>query len=109
MDAKANSPNQVDWFDANGFLLDLDHWSETLAREVAAFDGVGPLTPHHWKIIQVLRAHWRDCQSLPALSHVCHLAGLEGDCVNVLFRGARHAWRIAGLPDPGSEARAYLS
>lgn len=96
-------------FDTNGFLRDGGNWSESLAREIAAVDGLGPLTPHHWKIIQVLRAHWRDCQSLPALSHVCHLAGLEGDCVNVLFRGARHAWRIAGLPDPGSEARAYLS
>ena len=96
-------------FDAHGFLRDSGDWNESLAREIAALDGLGPLTPHHWKVIQVLRAHWRDCQSLPALSHVCHLAGLQGDCVGTLFRGARHAWRIAGLPDPGSEARAYLN
>jgi tRNA 2-thiouridine synthesizing protein E len=28
--------------------------------------------------------------------------------VEHLFRSQREAWRIAGLPDPGEEARAYL-
>lgn len=109
MNAQPDIARPAELFDENGFLLEPELWSESLARETAALDGLGPLTPNHWKILQVLRAHWRDCQSLPALSHVCHLAGLQGDCVNQLFRGARHAWRIAGLPDPGSEARAYLS
>lgn len=109
MDMKAHLSEQSELFDDQGFPLDLDHWNETVARELAEREGLGTLTPAHWKILRILRAHWRDCQSLPALSHVCHLAGLQGDCVDELFHGARHAWRIAGLPDPGAEAWAYLS
>jgi len=29
-------------------------------------------------------------------------------CLEQLFHGTREAWRIAGLPDPGEEARAYM-
>jgi len=28
--------------------------------------------------------------------------------VENLFRSEREAWRIAGLPDPGEEAKAYM-
>lgn len=30
-------------------------------------------------------------------------------CVKQLFGGPLEAWRIAGLPDPGEEARAYMA
>lgn len=35
--------------------------------------------------------------------------GLDADCLHQLFRSPRQAWRIAGLPNPGEEAKAYLA
>ncbi|MGA7180881.1 MAG: TusE/DsrC/DsvC family sulfur relay protein [Thiobacillaceae bacterium] len=95
-------------FDAHGFLLNGQAWSEKIASAIAKYDGVGPLTPVHWKIINELRHKWLDSHALPAVSHVCHQAGLGPMCLEELFHGPREAWRIAGLPDPGEEVRAYM-
>lgn len=95
-------------FDATGFLMDASAWTEDVAHEIAREDGIGPLTADHWKIIYHLRRSWLECHSIPAVSHACHLAGKERLCLEELFRGPREAWRVAGLPDPGEEARAYM-
>lgn len=95
-------------FDAAGFMLDPTAWNEDIARHMAKRDGIGPLTEAHWKIIHHLRHHWLDCHSIPAITHTCHLVGMGPQCLEELFHGAREAWRIAGLPDPGEEAKAYM-
>jgi hypothetical protein len=33
---------------------------------------------------------------------------MDKRCVDKLFRNQREAWRIAGLPDPGEEARTCM-
>ena len=33
---------------------------------------------------------------------------LERMCMPDLFRSVRTAWRVAGLPNPGEEAKAYM-
>jgi tRNA 2-thiouridine synthesizing protein E len=95
-------------FDRTGFLSDPSAWSEAVAEEIAREDGVGPLTATHWEIIRYLRSSWLDRHALPSVTHTCHLVGREPMCLEDLFHGAREAWRIAGLPDPGEEARAYM-
>jgi tRNA 2-thiouridine synthesizing protein E len=95
-------------FDSMGFLVDTTAWNEELARGIAEQDGVGTLTPAHWQIIHHLRHHWLDCHSIPAVSHTCHVLGMGPLCLEELFHGPREAWRIAGLPDPGEEARSYM-
>jgi dissimilatory sulfite reductase related protein len=96
-------------FDPNGFMLNGQAWSEEIAGAIAKYDGLGPLTSIHWRIINELRHSWLDSShALPAVSHVCHQAGLGPMCLEELFHGPREAWRIAGLPDPGEEARAYM-
>lgn len=95
-------------FDSTGFLKDPAEWDETVAEEIARQDGIGPLTMTHWQIIRYLRASWISRHALPSVSHTCHLAGCDPTCLEDLFHGAREAWRIAGLPDPGEEARAYM-
>ena len=63
----------------------------------------------HWEIIQALRDHYhRFGAALPAFSHICHEHHLGKHCVDRLFHGEREAWRIAGMPDPGEEAKAYM-
>jgi hypothetical protein len=43
-----------------------------------------------------------------AQANVCRELDLTEDCVHRLFGGPVEAWKIAGLPDPGEEARAYM-
>ena len=44
----------------NGFLENLDDWSEDLARAMAEAEGVGELTERHWDVINYLRAEYFD-------------------------------------------------
>lgn len=95
-------------FDADGFMRDLDGWSESLARRVAALDGLGELDDRQMILLRELRANYQRLGAPPAWSHVCHLGGFAPDCMTRLFPSAREAWRLAGLPNPGEEAKAYL-
>jgi tRNA 2-thiouridine synthesizing protein E len=83
-------------------------WNEEEARRIAREDGLGELTEAHWRVIQQLREHFVKYGALPPMRLACHASDLEPHCVDQLFHGAREAWRISGLPDPGEEARAYM-
>lgn len=89
-------------------MLDMDHWDEATARWIAALDGLGELDERQMALAHLLRQHYLRLGAPPALAHICRQSGLAGDCLNQLFPSAREAWRIAGLPDPGEEAKAYL-
>lgn len=95
-------------FDPDGFLIDPAMWSESLADQVALNDGLGQLSEVQLALLRTLRREFARHGSVTALSHVCHLAGQSADCMQHLFPGAREAWRIAGLPNPGEEAKTYL-
>lgn len=96
-------------FDEDGFLTDPDAWSEALAEQLAQQDGLAPLTSEHWAVIRALRAHYQRFHAPPALRRVCHVNHMDKYCVDTLFaHNCREAWRIAGLPNPGEEAKAYL-
>lgn len=93
----------------DGFLDDPRVWTAGLARACARRDGLGELTPAHWLIIRELREHYRRFGTAPpAFSHLCHRHHLGRHCVERLFGSEREAWRIAGLPDPGEETKAYM-
>jgi|WetSurSiteA1Bulk_404760.scaffolds.fasta_scaffold202421_1 TusE/DsrC/DsvC family sulfur relay protein len=95
-------------FDEDGFLTDAHRWTKQTARMIAESDGVGPLGPDHWAIIFYLREHHLTYGSLPPMSQVCRTHHLDRNAVQRLFGGCRQAWRIAGLPNPGEEAKAYM-
>ncbi len=95
-------------FDADGFLLDLAMWSEALADHVAQNDGYGSLSPVQLRVLQFLRREYLKHRTVPSLHHVCHLAEQDPDCLSQLFPSPREAWRLAGLPNPGEEAKSYL-
>lgn len=95
-------------FDPDGFLVDPATWSESLAERIAQADGLGGLSELQLSLLQALRREFSKHGTVTALSHVCHLTGQSADCLQHLFPNPRVAWRVAGLPNPGEEAKAYL-
>ena len=99
----------ADQFDEDGLVRDFESWSEALAEELAKDAGIGQLTEAHWKIIGLMRAHYATLGVAPAINRICRDAGIERQQVNALFGYCLVAWRVAGLPNPGEETKAYLS
>ena len=95
-------------FDRDGFLNEPADWNETLAASIAQRDGINNLTPAHWKVLLSLREHYQRHHSPPLFRHICYVLELERHCIEHLFRSQREAWRIAGLPNPGEEAKTYM-
>ena len=95
--------------DEYGLLVDPGQWDETVAYWLARQNDVATLTREHWGFIHTLRAYYQKYRIPPAMSVICRRQGLDGQCVQRLFCTCLNAWRIAGLPDPGEEAKSYLS
>jgi tRNA 2-thiouridine synthesizing protein E len=95
--------------DEYGLLREPRTWTPSLAREIARQDEVGELTEYHWAIIRALRDYYDEYRVAPPISLICVENGLEKSCGHELFHTCMVAWRVAGLPDPGEEARSYLS
>jgi len=109
MDHRRHAPGVFPDFDSEGFLKNPSQWSEQVASEIARKDGLAELTQSHWKVIHWLREHFEKFGTAPpAFRHICHVNHLGPHGVETLFRTPREAWRVAGLPDPGEEARTYM-
>ncbi|MFE8069789.1 TusE/DsrC/DsvC family sulfur relay protein [Marinobacteraceae bacterium S3BR75-40.1] len=94
--------------DKEGFLQDPSQWSEAVAEETAAREGIA-LTDAHWEIIRVLRQFYERHDEAPAMrllvKAVRHDLGEDkGNSIYLmqLFPGspAKLASKIAGLPKP---------
>lgn len=95
-------------FDEDGYLLNHELWSEKLGEQIAAEEGVGPLTDKHWLVLNQVREKFFRIGALPNMRRVCRETSLSKAQIYGLFGGCLVIWRIAGLPNPGEEARAYL-
>jgi sulfur relay (sulfurtransferase) DsrC/TusE family protein len=95
-------------FDPDGFLIDPAMWSESLADRIAQNDGLGELSELQIGLLHALRREYAKHGAAVALSHVRHLTGQSADNMYPLFPNPREAWRVAGLPNPGEDAKAYL-
>lgn len=105
-----NEPSRdIPLFDADGFFLEPAKWNAALAERIAQANGLGALSAEQMTLLHKLRNEFEKSGSLPAFSHVCHLGGQAPDCLQQLFPSPLEAWRIAGLPNPGEEAKAYMS
>ena len=95
--------------DESGLLLNPLEWNETVAREIADLCGLAQLKDDHWRVIKILRNYYTQFGVAPAMVIVCRTAGKHHNLVHDLFGSCLNAWRVAGLPDPGEEAKSYLS
>lgn len=94
--------------DQDGYLQNLQDWSETVASALAAQEDLS-LSPEHWEILHLLRAFYAQYQLSPAtrplIKYVAlHLGSDKGNSLhlNRLFKGtpAKLAAKLAGLPKP---------
>lgn len=95
--------------DEYGLLIDPQQWNESVARWLAQQNDIGPLTEAHWRFIHTLRDYYLKYRFPPAMPMICRREGMDSHCVQRLFCTCLNAWRVAGLPDPGEEAKSYLS
>jgi dissimilatory sulfite reductase related protein len=96
-------------FDEYGLVREFSLWTESLAVAMAQDAGIGPMTEMHWKIVRAMREHYLKRGTAPVMHRLCHDVGIDRQYVNDLFGYCLIAWRIAGLPNPGEEAKSYLS
>ena len=101
-------PNVTPLFDEDGYLLIQDFWNERLAVQIAEEEGVGPLTEEHWRVLHHVREKFLRLGGHPGMRRVCKETALSRREIYNLFGGCLAIWRVAGLPNPGEEARAYL-
>jgi len=95
--------------DENGLLVNPDDWNTVVARQIASQLDIPHLTNEHWKIIDALRMHYARFGVAPAMHNICQSNHKSRDWVHSHFDNCLNAWRVAGLPDPGEEAKSYLS
>ena len=96
-------------FDEDGFVVDTPSWSTDLAEDIARLEGVADLGAKHWEIIHLVRNRYFTLGALPVMRLVCRAANLDPLTAHRLFSSCRSLWRIAGLPNPGEEAKAYMN
>ncbi|GIZ13103.1 TusE/DsrC/DsvC family sulfur relay protein [Pseudomonas sp. NCCP-436] len=94
--------------DKDGYLSDLQDWSQTVAEALASAEDLH-LSDEHWEILELLRAFYAEFQLSPAnrplIKYVAQKLGPDkGNSLylNRLFKGtpAKLAAKLAGLPKP---------
>lgn len=94
--------------DKDGYLVDLQDWSESVAQALAQAEEL-ELSAEHWEILHLLRAFHAEFQLSPANRPLIKYAALKlgpekGNSLhlNRLFKGtpAKLAAKLAGLPKP---------
>jgi tRNA 2-thiouridine synthesizing protein E len=96
-------------FDGDGFLAEPENWTPSLAERIARQEGISDLTAKHWEVIRHVRERYFAIGALPVMRLVCRAVGLDPSKAHKLFSSCRSLWVIAGLPNPGAEARSYMN
>jgi len=86
----------------DGFLTDPDQWTEAMAPELAAAEGIAELTEDHWRIIKFMRSEYFAKGTGPTVRVLGKTSGVSVKELYRLFpKGpAKIAAKIAGIPKP---------
>jgi tRNA 2-thiouridine synthesizing protein E len=96
--------------DKEGFLINLNDWSEAAADAIAKRDQIN-LTEAHWEIIYLVREFYQTFQISPSMRALVKrteqmLGAEKGRSIYLLqlfpVSPARFASKIAGLPKPAN-------
>ena len=88
--------------DDEGFFVDADTWSERMAPELAAQEGIDELTDRHWQVIRFMRREYAEKGAGPTVRVLGKTSGVTVKELYALFpKGpAKTAAKIAGIPKP---------
>ena len=91
-------------FDNEGFLWNMEDWTEEVAKTLADESGLREMTETHWRVIRFMRDYFVDQGRAPLNARLKSGLGMTLMELERLFpegirRGAR---KIAGLPNPKS-------
>lgn len=96
--------------DKEGYLENLDDWSENIAMHIAHTETL-TLTQDHWDVIHLLRQFYHEFELSPAMRPLVKYVGLhlgkdKGNSIYLLTlfppSPAKIASKIAGLPRPAN-------
>jgi len=100
---------QLPLLDEDGLILNPEDWNESVAEELAHLVGIQALSEDHWLVVYALRDYYAKFGVAPSMNNVCQTYDKDGLWIHTLFATCLNAWRVAGLPNPGEEAKSYLS
>lgn len=87
-----------------GYLVNMNDWTEDMAAELAKEEGIETLTEAHWKVIRFLRDDYKAKGQIPTIRRLKNEGGIPTKDLYELFPEGpiKKAARIAGLPKPES-------
>jgi len=88
--------------DAEGFFAHPAQWTEAMAPDIAAQEGIATLTEDHWRVIKFMRSEFHDKGEGPTVRVLGKTSGVSIKELYGLFpKGpAKTAAKIAGIPKP---------
>ncbi|MDH5361230.1 MAG: TusE/DsrC/DsvC family sulfur relay protein [Gammaproteobacteria bacterium] len=96
-------------FDADGFLFHPENWNHQTARTIAAQNGLQEMTSAHLKMLHYIRDYYFELGGFVSPHRICSELEVDKQIMKRYFVSCLNAWRVAGLPNPGEEAKAYMS
>lgn len=94
--------------DEEGYLIDAQEWDHSFTERRAGEAGI-KLTENHWLLIELIRDKYLRLGALPPMRTVCKAVGLDKTELKTQFGSCLNLWKMAGLPNPGEEAKAYMN
>ncbi len=94
--------------DEDGYLVDPLSWDRSFTEHRAEEANL-VLTARHWHLIELIRDKYLRLGALPPIRTMCKAVGIDKQALKQQFGSCLALWKIAGLPNPGEEARAYMN
>lgn len=88
--------------DEDGFMVNLDEWSEEVAVALAKTEDVPEMSEDHWKLVNYLKDYYKQYGIAPMVRKMCKDTGFKLKEIYELFPTgpAKGACKVAGLPKP---------
>ena len=85
-----------------GFFVDPAQWTEDMVPELAAREGIEPMTDDHWTVVRFMRKEYLEKGTGPTVRILGKTSGVSVKELYQLFpKGpAKSAAKIAGIPKP---------
>ncbi len=99
---------QVHILDEEGYLIDALSWDRSFTERRAEEINL-TLTAQHWQLIELIRDKYLRLGAIPPMRSVCKAVGIDQHALKRQFGSCLALWKMAGLPNPGDEAKAYMN